>query len=205
MVASAGPSQLPTSVAVPVKLMRPSGQRGAGRGASAGGCCAEASRLAATAAVNSIGATILMPASSLRAGVLWLLPGQRLTARRSRSEHFARALARNAARVRMVAAIAGEPAFDIDRLADREAVLLPARLLQHVRRAHLEAPVRDLARFVLHVDEDVHVRVRPLETRHYARHLDRLVGVELRAERVVREARAGSRCQQHRRERGNET
>src|SRR5262245_25528435 len=125
--------------------MRPSGQRGAGRGASAGaepgpcagGCCAEASRLAAAATVNSTGATILMPASSLRAGVLRLLSGQCLTARGRRAQHFTRALARDAARVRMIAAIAREPALDIDRLANRQAVLLPARFLQHVRRAHL--------------------------------------------------------------------
>src|SRR6185312_3018287 len=171
----------------------------------AGGCCAEASRLAATPSANRTGATILTSASSLGAGVLRLLSSQRLTAGRGRSEHLTRALARDAARIRVIAAIARKPALDVDRLADREAVLLPARLLQHVWRAHLEAPVRHLARLVLHVDEDVDVRVRPLEARHHSRHLDRLVRVELRAERVVRVCRAGCRGQQYHGERGWET
>src|SRR6478609_3504239 len=66
-VAFAGPSQLPMASGVPLKLMRPSGQRGAGFGAGAGGAsatvvarggvsCARTARLTATTTASDASA-----------------------------------------------------------------------------------------------------------------------------------------------------
>jgi len=60
---------------------------------------------------------------------------------------------------------------------------------QPVRARQLEAPVRHLARRVLHVDINPGMRVRPLQLRDSARQLHRLVRVELRRKRVMRDHR----------------
>jgi hypothetical protein len=55
-----------------------------------------------------------------------------------------------------------------------------------VRRAHLGAPIGDLAGFVLHVDVEPNVRIRPLDLRDGSGERDRLVPVEFRRKGVVR-------------------
>ena len=52
------------------------------------------------------------------------------------------------------------------------------------------APVRDLARVVHDIDVEPRVRIGPLDLRHRAYELDRLLGVEFCGERMVRIARA---------------
>src|SRR5690606_18921319 len=63
----------------------------------------------------------------------------------------------------------------------------PAAALQAVRRPELDTPVRDFARLlVLDVDVDPDVRIRPVDLRDDAGQADRLLGVELGRERMMR-------------------
>ena len=157
--------------------MRPSGQRGAG--AAGGGarsrlarcagaaCCAmrrhsrrgQAQRDRADAEFSHGMEIAWRCTARLRPGVA----GQRLAVGRRRAHHLAGGLARDTPRIGAVAAIARQPAIHRHHFADLQAVALPAGLLQHVRRTHLEAPVADFLRLgVSDVDVDVDMRIGPL-------------------------------------------
>src|SRR5512139_4282590 len=145
--ALAGPSQLPTSVGEPVKLMRPSGQRGAG---AAGGCARRACG-AGAASCDWTRAEVAMPSAMVpMTSVLMLLrlrgrvAAQRLVVGRGGTHHFTGGLAGHAAGVGGAAAIPGKPAVHGHFFADLQTVALPAGAHEHVRRAHLESPVADL-------------------------------------------------------------
>ena len=88
--------------------------------------------------------------------------------------------------VHAVAAVLGARANDGDFLTDLQRLTAPAATLQTVWRTHLGAPVRHLAGLlILHVHVKPHVRIGPFDLGDDAFERDRLVGVELRRERVV--------------------
>src|SRR5438128_16434 len=64
-------------------------------------------------------------------------------------------------------------ALDGDGVADLQRVAGPAEARERVRAADLDAPVRDLAGRVGHVDVEVGVRVRPLDLGDHTLQVDR--------------------------------
>jgi hypothetical protein len=93
--------------------------------------------------------------------------------------------------------VACQRAFGNDLGADGERVTTPAVALQAVRRAQFATPVGDLAGGrIFHIEVDPDVRIGPLHFGDDAFQLDRFVGVEFCAERVVRLRRTGQqqRC-----------
>src|SRR5262245_38602236 len=140
------------SLGVPVKLTRPSGQRGVGPGGGrfwpwpGGGASWASTETAAVRArlIDSttgvmtrmdsslvLVATVLVGGLRSRSALLAAhcsvagATSQRLAAGRGRTEHFTGAHALHHAGIRVVATVAREPAVDLDLLAEREAVLLP--------------------------------------------------------------------------------
>src|SRR5690606_19445337 len=92
----------------------------------------------------------------------------------------------DAARIHPRHAVPREEAVDGDRGADLERVAPPAAALKLMRRAELRAPVRDLpAVGIANVEVDPDMRIRPFDFSDDAVELDRLVGIELRGERVM--------------------
>ncbi len=102
----------------------------------------------------------------------------------------------NGARVAGRAAVLRQAAFDRHPFTDLHRVARPALAHQAVRAAHLHRPVGDLLRLLIdHVDIEEGVGIHPLDLGDGARHLERLVRVELRRERVVRESPTRGRKQ----------
>src|SRR5262245_16388727 len=99
--------------------------------------------------------------------------------------------------VGVVAAITSALRFNRHLVTDLHRVALPALSQQLTRARHLEAPVRDRAVGILHVDEEPDVGIGPLHLRHGPGHLHRLVLVELRGKRVVRQRPSGRRQRRH--------
>ena len=87
--------------------------------------------------------------------------------------------------IRLLPFLASEPAT-VTSSPIFKRFAAPSAALQTVRRSHLGAPVGHLAGLlVLHVDVEPHVRVGPLDLGHASLQRDRLVGVELRGERMM--------------------
>ncbi len=113
---------------------------------------------------------------------------------RRREEALAGLRQDDRARVAGRAAVLREAALDGDLVADLHGVARPALPHQAVRAAHFHRPVRHLLGLLVgDVDVEEGVRVHPLNLRDGAGHLERLGGVELRRERVVRHHRARRR------------
>src|SRR5687768_6452131 len=90
------------------------------------------------------------------------------------------------ARIHTRAAIACQRTFHDNFVARLQGVAIPAAASHLMRSTHLEAPVHEIALFVLDVQVDPYVRIGPRDPGHIATDGDRLVGVELRCKGVMR-------------------
>src|SRR6185503_19752163 len=92
--------------------------------------------------------------------------------------------------IRVGRTVLGSRAFNGDDVARFQGQSRPAGPHETARGGQLEPPIGDFTRlFVLRVDINPRVRVRPFELGHSASYLDRLICVEFRGERVMRNER----------------
>src|SRR5216683_2724208 len=106
-------------------------------------------------------------------------------------KYFAAVWQHHFSRVGHLRTVLGQRTVHGDAIADLEGRPLPAIPDQNVRAGELQVPIRHLALLILDVDVEPRVRIQPFDTCHHAFQLDRLVGVVLRRERMMRENRPG--------------